>query len=102
MTTTRSSTVTTTQIRHEGSTALSILFDSTSTDPSTRIYLPKLQLLIGQAIEQWWNSLSRSQRSALVAQKLSLKTLASCRSQTVSSVPVDPETGFPLLPPEEC
>lgn len=103
MTTTQSSTVTTTQIRHEGSTALSTSFDCTSTDPSTRTYLPKLQLLIGQAIDQWWNTLSRSQRSVLVGRKLSLKTSASCRSQTPSPEAVlgQPEF-FPLLNPEDC
>lgn len=102
MTTTQSSTVITTQIRHEGNTALLTSYDYTSTDPLTRTYLPKLQSLIAPAIEQWWNLLSRSQRSVLIAQKLSLKISASCLHQTRRPESAPEPEEFPLLPSEEC
>lgn len=105
MTMTPSSTVTTTQIRHEGRTGLLTSFDFTSTDILTRTYLPKLQSLLAPVIEQWWNSLSRSQRSAVVAQKLSLKISASCLHQSLRPAlsPSEPQQeGFPLLPVGEC
>lgn len=104
MTKIQSSTLTTTQIRHEGSIALSTSFDCTGTDTLTKTFMPKLQSLIDPAIAQWWNSLSRAQRSAVGAQKLSLKISASCLHQSQRPVPevLETEVEIKLLPSESC
>lgn len=88
MTTTKSSTVITIQTLREGSTALSISYDYTDTDHLTRTHLQTLQSLIAPAIEQWWHSLSRSQKSVLGAHKLSLKILATSQ---MPPRPIQPE-----------
>jgi hypothetical protein len=62
---------TTIQIRRGVHTALSISYDYTSLG----LEIPaasKFQSLIDQAIEQWWNSLTPSQRSGPNARPMSL------------------------------
>jgi len=76
MTTIQNSTATTTQIRRGASTALSISFDCTSLDTSIQ-QQARLQLLIDQAIEQWWNGLTSFQRSAHSVRGLNLQISAS-------------------------
>lgn len=72
MTTTPNSIATTIQIRQGGRTVLSMSYDFT--DSGTSIPLENmLRSLTGQAIEQWWNSLTKFQRSALPALRMSLK-----------------------------
>ncbi len=67
--------VTTIQIRRGARTALSISYDCTSLG----IEMPassKLQSLTDQAIRQWWDSLTPSQRSALSERGVSLRISA--------------------------
>lgn len=77
MTMTRSFTVTTTLIQQGDNPRLSISFDFTGLGTSTPPFEGILKSLTAQAITQWWSSLSRFQRSALVAQPESLRTSAS-------------------------
>lgn len=71
------STVTTIQIRRGANIALSISYDSTDSVTST-LALPKtLRSLIDQAITQWWNGLTTSQRSVLSERQTSYKIQAS-------------------------
>ena len=55
----------------------STLFDFGSLENSTRVLLPKLQLLISQAITQWSDGLSSFQKSGPLDRGLSLKISAS-------------------------
>ncbi len=77
MTTTPRSTVTTTRIRRGDRTALSISYDCIDSATLMLACPPKLRSLIDQAIEQWWNGLTGSQRLSLVERELSLKISAS-------------------------
>jgi hypothetical protein len=79
MTTTRSFTVTTTQIRRGANTVLSISYDYTGLGTSILV-LPMqrtLQSLIDQAITQWWSGLTAFQKSAPSDRSLNLKISAS-------------------------
>jgi hypothetical protein len=79
MTKTPNSTLTTTQIRHGGSIALSISCDFTDSG----ISMPQqvmLQSLIVPVITQWWNGLTHSQRSLLAARGLNLSISGRYRS----------------------
>ena len=77
MTTTPSSIVTTTQIRHGGKTALSISYESTDSVILIKTCAPALRSQIDQAILQWWNLLSPAQRSMHSEWGLNFKITAS-------------------------
>jgi hypothetical protein len=83
MTTTPSSTPTTIQIRRAGSIQLLISYDYTALENLTLPFLLKLQSSIDQAIEQWWNGLSSSQKSGPLGRGLNLKISASYRQPRV-------------------
>lgn len=75
MTTTQNSTSTTTLARLGGNKTLSISCDFASSPisiPDTKNF----QLLTGQAIERWWNSLTRFQRSEFNGRGLNLRISA--------------------------
>lgn len=94
MTQIRSFTAITTLTPRAGSPRLSTSYDFTGLGISTP-RLKELQSQIDQAIAQWWNSLSRFQRSALVAPLQSSRTLEPSQNPA-------PDLGFSLLPSEEC
>lgn len=77
MTTTQSCTPTMTQIRRVGKPPLSIWYDFTVSGTWILPRADLLRSLIDPAIRQWWDSLTNAQKSALPAQPLSLKILAS-------------------------
>lgn len=78
MTTTPSSTATTTLIRRADKIALSTSYDFTALGVSTA--MPEtLRSSIDQAITQWWNGLTRSQRSEPLGRELNFKISVSYR-----------------------
>lgn len=81
MTTTRSCTVITTQIRQGARTALGISYDSIDSATLTLGCPQALRSSIDQAIRQWWDGLTKFQRSALSERGLNLKISASFQDQ---------------------
>lgn len=73
MTTTPNSIVTTTPTQPAASIPPLTSYDFIALDHLTRIHLRALQSSIAQVTEQWWTSLTRSQRSALSVPPLNLK-----------------------------
>ena len=70
---------TTIQIRQGAKTALTMSYDFTATGTSMLPAPQKLQSLIDPVVKQWWDGLTRSQRSVVSERGLSLRISAHYR-----------------------
>jgi hypothetical protein len=70
-----------TLIRHGAKAALSISYDATDSVTLMQACPPVLRSLIDLAIRQWWDGLTKFQRSAHSERELSFKILATYQSK---------------------